>query len=77
MTRTGRFHGIDAEFRSGGALSHHDWVLLPWQMLEKDSGKLADAGMSLFRLSPDGRIASDFQLALGADSSVVSMAAAK
>jgi hypothetical protein len=57
-------------FVSGGAVGHHDCVLFRWEMRESGAGELVDAGMNLFLLSAAGLIASDYQFALGADSSI-------
>lgn len=57
-------------FATGGAVAHHDSVLFRWELRDAASGELADAGMNLFLLSPEGRIANDYQFTLGADSSI-------
>lgn len=57
-------------FATGGAAAHHDCVLFRWELREAASGEVADGGMNLFLLAPDGRIAGDYQFALGADSSI-------
>ncbi len=43
-------------FATGGAAAHHDCVLFHWELRDAASGELADGGMNLFLLSPDGRI---------------------
>lgn len=57
-------------FATGAAVAHHDCVLFRWELRDTASGELADGGMNLFLLSPDGRIAGDYQFALGVDSSI-------
>lgn len=57
-------------FSCGGAVGHHDAILFRWEMREAADGELADAGMNLFVLSAAGLIASDYQFALGVDSSI-------
>jgi hypothetical protein len=57
-------------FATGGAVAHHDCVLFRWELRDAASGELADAGMNLFLLSPEGRIAGDYQFALGVGSSI-------
>lgn len=57
-------------FATGGAVAHHDCVLFRWELRDAASGELADAGMNLFLLSPEGRIAGDYQFTLGVDSSI-------
>lgn len=57
-------------FATGGAVAHHDCVLFRWELRDAASGELADAGMNLFLLSAEGRIASDYQFTLGVDSSI-------
>lgn len=57
-------------FATGGAVAHHHCVLFRWELRDATSGELADAGMNMFLLSPDGRIAGDYQFTLGADSSI-------
>ena len=57
-------------FATGGAVAHHDCVLFRWELREAASGELADAGMNLFLLSPEGRVAGDYQFTLGVDSSL-------
>jgi hypothetical protein len=61
-------------FRSGGALCHHDCLLFRWEMVETDSGELADAGMNLLLLTSDGRIEADYQFVLGVESSIGDLA---
>ena len=61
-------------FRSGGVVGHHHCVLFRWELVERDNGQLADAGMNTLLLSPQGRIAGDYQFVLGIDSSIGSMA---
>jgi hypothetical protein len=63
-------------FRSGGALGHHGCVLFRWEMVETDSGELADAGINLLVLAADGRIDADYQFVLGVDSSIGHLAVA-
>lgn len=57
-------------FANGGAVTHHDVVLFRWEMRETAGADLADAGMNLFVMAPDGRIADDYQFTLGVDSSI-------
>jgi hypothetical protein len=57
-------------FATGGAAAHHDCVLFHWELRDAASGELADGGMNLFLLSPEGRIADDYQFAMGANSSI-------
>jgi hypothetical protein len=59
-------------FASGGAVGHHDCVLLRWEMREAARGELADAGLNLFLLSAAGLIVGDYQFTLGVDSSIAS-----
>lgn len=62
---TGRY-----EFRCGGAIGHHECILFRWEMVDVQSGELADAGMNLLLLAADGRIERDVQFVLGVDSSI-------
>jgi hypothetical protein len=57
-------------FGSGGALSHHGFVLFRWELVDANEGDLADAGMNLFLLADDGRIEADVQFVLGVESSI-------
>lgn len=57
-------------FASGGAVAHHDCVLFRWELRDAVNGELSDGGMNLFLISPEGRIAYDYQFGLGADSSI-------
>lgn len=69
---SGRFR-----FQSGGALSHHSCVLFRWELVNAGDGGLADAGMNLFLLAPDGRIQGDYQFVLGVNSSIGHLAVAR
>lgn len=69
---SGRFR-----FRSGGALSHHGCILFRWEMVDNNSGALADAGMNLFLLEVDGQIRGDYQFVLGVESSIGHLAVAR
>ncbi len=62
------------QFRSGGAVGHHGCILFRWEMVDADTGELADAGVNLFLLAPDGRLSGDHQFVLGVDSSIGSAA---
>lgn len=57
-------------FATGGAVAHHEGALFRWEMRNAVTDELADAGVNFFRLSSDGRIASDHQFTLGVDSSL-------
>lgn len=69
---SGRFR-----FQGGGAISHHGCVLFRWEMVDNDSGALADAGMNLFLLEIGGRIRGDYQFVLGVESSIGDLAVAR
>lgn len=64
-------------FAGGGAVAHHDGVLFRWEMRQAATNELADAGMNLFLLSGEGRIAADYQFTLGIESSIGSNASMK
>jgi len=69
---SGRFR-----FQSGGALGHNGCVLFRWEMVDVDSGDLADAGMNMFLLGAGGRIDGDYQFVLGVESSIGQLAVAR
>jgi hypothetical protein len=48
-------------FRQAGVTSHHDCVLLRWEMVAADTGQVADWGVNALLLDTDGRIQDDYQ----------------
>jgi hypothetical protein len=48
-------------FRQAGGAVHHDCVLLRWEMISAQTGRVADWGVNTLLLDGDGRIAADFQ----------------
>ena len=80
VTQSNLFEGIEAVtgdiddvfneqppiFRSGGVVGHHHCVLLRWELVERDNGRLAEhPEMNTLLLSPQGASLGDYQFVLG------------
>jgi hypothetical protein len=57
-------------FRATGLVSHHDAILMRWELVDRASGEPVDAGVNLLLLGGDSTIVSDHQFVLGLDASL-------